>query len=158
MMKSMSKPRRVSNESSLSFGFISSIIKGLGGRASARPARSRDKKSVNGDDADYRRGSHGTCQTVVACVGILTVTSDVGSAAQPALQPVACSDLSAQREIVVDLCVVRTYSLVACEVCNQIERINYRFSSYLDGALCRNGFPTSVIKVFERPVAGRTSR
>ena len=125
MMKSMSKPRRVSNESSLSFGSLRSVIKRPGGRASARPARSRDKKSVNGDDADYRRGSHGTCQTVVACVGILTVAGDVGSAAQPALQPVACSDLSAQCEIIVDLCVVRTYSLVAREVCDQIVRLDY---------------------------------
>lgn len=81
MMKSMSKPRRVSNESSLSFGSISSVIKRPGGRASARPARSRDKKSVNGDDADYRRGSHGTRQTVVARVGIHTITGDIGNAA-----------------------------------------------------------------------------
>lgn len=69
MMKSMSKPRRVSNESSLSFGSISSVIKRPAEGLRPGPPRSRDKKSVNGDDADYRRGSHGTCQTVVACVG-----------------------------------------------------------------------------------------
>ena len=101
MMKSMSKPRRVSNESSLSFGFISSVIKRAGGRASARPPALVTKNQS------------------------METTLIVGSAAQPALQPVACSDLSAQCEIIVDLCVVRTYSLVAREVCDQIERIDY---------------------------------